>query len=44
MIIVTVVMLILLTVTVCVYPALSVHNNLSFTSTVIPWKAQHLGP
>lgn len=44
MLIVMLVMLVLLTVTVCLYPALSVHNILSFTSTVIPWKPYHLGP
>lgn len=44
MVIVTVAMLMLLIVTGCVYPALSVHNILSFTSTVIPWNSHHLGP
>lgn len=44
MVIVTVAMLMLLIVTACVYPALSVHNILSFTSTVIPWNSHHLGP
>lgn len=40
----TVVMLTPLTVTACVYPALSVHSILSFTSTVIPRRSHHLGP